>query len=59
MGPLAKLWKILEDAKQAQGEAVQISVNELLCYVEQTVLLLGQSSNPITYHERLIERLGM
>ena len=29
MGPLAKLWKILEDAKQAEGEAVQISVSEL------------------------------
>ena len=27
MGPLAKSWKILEDAKQAKDEAVQISVN--------------------------------
>ena len=53
MGPLAKLWKILEDAKQAEDEAVQISVNELLFYVEQIVLLLGQSSNTITYHRRL------
>ena len=39
MGPLAKLWKIREDAKQAEDEAVQISVNELLFYVEQIVLL--------------------
>ena len=53
MGPLAKLWKIREDAKQAEDEAVQISVNELLFYVEQVVLLLGQSSNAITYHRRL------
>ena len=30
-----------------------ISVNELLFYVEQIVLLLGQSSNAITYHRRL------
>ena len=30
IGPLAKLWKILEDAKPAEDEAVQISVNELL-----------------------------
>ena len=37
-GPLAKLWKIREDAKQTV-EAVQISVNELLFYVEQIVLL--------------------
>ena len=41
MGPQAKLLKILEDAKQAQDEAVHISVNELLFYVEQIVLLLG------------------
>ena len=41
MGPQAKLLKILEDTKQAQDEAVQISVNELLFYVEQIVLLLG------------------
>ena len=47
------LWKILEDAKQAEDEAVHISVTELLFYVEQIILLLGQSSNAITYHRRL------
>ena len=52
-GPLAKLWKILGDTKQAEDDAVQISVNELLFYVEPIVLLLGQSSNVITYHRRL------
>ena len=53
MGPLAKLWKIVEVIKQAEDQAVQISVNELLLYVEQIVLLLGQSSNAIRYHRRL------
>ena len=53
MGPIAKLWKILEGAKQAEDEAVQTSVNELLFFVEQIVLLLGKSSNAITYHRRL------
>ena len=53
MCPLAKLWKILEDAKQVEDEAVQISVKELFFYVEQIVLLLEQSSNAITYHRRL------
>ena len=52
MGLIAKLWKVLEDAKQAEDEAVQTSVNELLFYVEQIVLLLGKSSNAITYHRR-------
>ena len=37
--------KILEDAKQAEDGTVQITVNELLYYIEQIVLLLGQSSN--------------
>ena len=32
---------------------MQISLYDLLYYVEQTVLLLGQSSNAITYHRRL------
>ena len=36
-----------------EDEAAQISVNELLLYVEQIVLLLGQSSNAIMYHRRL------
>ena len=53
MGPLTKLWKIIEDAKQAADEVVQISVNEFLFYVEQIVLFLGQSSRAITYHRRL------
>ena len=46
MGTLAKLWKILEDAKQAEDKAVQIIVNELLFYDEQIVLLLGQTAMP-------------
>ena len=53
MGRLSKLWKILEGAKRAKEDAVQISINDLLHYVEQTVLLLKQSSNAITYHRRL------
>ena len=57
MGPLAKLWKVLEDAKQVEDEPVHISVNELLFHVEQIILLLGQSSNAITYN-RILNVLG-
>ena len=53
MDPLSKLQNILEREKGAEEDAVQISINDLLHYVEQTVLLLGQSSNAITYHRRL------
>ena len=53
MDPLSKLQNILEREKGAEEDAFQISINDLLHYVEQTVLLLGQSSNAITYHRRL------
>ena len=53
MGPLSKLWNILEGAKGAEEDAVQISINDLLHYVERIVLLRGLSSNAITYHRRL------
>ena len=53
MGALPKLWNILERAKGTEKDAVQISITDLLHYVEETVLLLGQSSNAITYHRRL------
>ena len=53
MRPLSKLWNILEGAKWAEENTVQISINNLRHYVEQTVLLLGQNSDAITYHRRL------
>ena len=53
MGPLSKLWNVLEGVKGAEENAVQISINDLHYYVEQAVLLLRQSSNTITYHRRL------
>ena len=53
MDHLSKLWNILEGAKGAEENAVQISINDLLYYVEQTALLVGQSSNAITYHRML------
>ena len=53
MGSLSKLWNILEGAKGAEEDAFQISINDLLHHTEQTVLLLGQSSNAIIYFRRL------
>ena len=53
MGPLSKLQNILEGSKVTEEDAVQISINDLLHYVEQTVLLMGQSSNAIIYHRKL------
>ena len=53
MGPLSKAWNILQGAKGAEEDAVQISVNNFLHKVEQTALLLEQSTSAITCHERL------
>ena len=61
MGPLSKLRNFLEGAKVAEEDAVQRSINDLPLrstikiyhYVEQAVLLLGQSRNAVTYHRRL------
>ena len=57
MGPLSKLWNILEGVKRAEEDAVQISINDLTYYFDQTLLLLGQSSNTITCH-RTLNMLG-
>ena len=48
-----KLQNIVEGTKGAEEDAAQISINDLLHYVEQTLQLLGQSSKAITYHTRL------
>ena len=52
MGPFSKLSNILEGEEGAEEDAVQISINDLLHYVEQTVLLLRQDSNAIPYRRR-------
>ena len=52
MGPLLNLWKILEGARRAEEDAARISINDLVHYVERT-LLLRQSNNAITYHTKL------
>ena len=38
MGALSKLWNILKGSKGAQEDTAYISINELLHYVEQTVV---------------------
>ena len=43
----------LEGAKEEEKDAAEISINDLFHYVKQTVLLLRQSSNAITYYRRL------
>ena len=52
LGPLSRLWKGLEDIKNAPGDTVPMSVEDHIKLIEQTVLLLGQASNSILYSRR-------
>ena len=49
MGPLSRLWKGLEDVQNESSEAVEVPVDTFATLIEQTTLLLGQSSLSILY----------
>ena len=54
MGPLSRLWKGLEDIKQAgPKETVSVPTEKYIILVEQSVLLLVQVSYTIIYGGRL------
>ena len=50
MGPLSKVWLKLENAMKF--DAFPLSIDEIRSLVEQTIRLLGQTSNSISYHRR-------
>ena len=52
LGPLSRLWKGLEDIKNAPDDTVPVPVEDHINLIEQTVLL-GQASNSIFYSRRL------
>ena len=53
LGPLSRLWKGLEDIKNAPDNTVSVPVEDHIKLIEQTVLLLGQASNSILYSQCL------
>ena len=50
MGPFSKLWLKLENGKKS--DAPPLSLDKILSLLEQTICLLGQPSNSISYHWR-------
>ena len=58
-GPLSKVWLTLEDALASDVQQPVIDLEELAKLVEQTILLLGQSFNAVTYHRRLSALTGI
>ena len=53
LGPFSRLWKGLEDIKNAPDDTVSVPVEDHIKLIEQTILLLGQASNSILYSQCL------
>ena len=53
MGPLSKLWFRFEEVLAQENNMVQLDLNELIQYLEQSVMLVGQAFNVVTYNRRL------
>ena len=51
MGPLSKLWVGVDEAK-CSGKSGRMSLEDLSTAIEQTVVLVGQASQSITYQRR-------
>ena len=52
MCPLSKIWATVESAKNSEDEQVEVSLGDMLRYLDQTVVLLGQAYNNISYTRR-------
>jgi len=53
MGPLSRVWMMIESARESSERKVTVSLDDLQSFVEQTVLMVGQCSNTVSYHRRL------
>ena len=53
MGPLIKLWFRFEEALAQENNIVQLDFNELIQYLEQSVMLVGQTFDVVPYNRRL------
>ena len=52
IGPSSKILTAVESARLSQKNSVEVDLKEIQEFVEQTVLLLGQSVNSISYYRR-------
>ena len=51
MGPLCKLWESLETANKEQD--LSVSINDLIKFVTQIIILVGQTNIALSYHRHL------
>ena len=50
--PLCQLWDIFEEAANSNEQSVNTPLDDMQKPIEQTVLMVSQSSNTVTYHRR-------
>ena len=53
MGPLSKIWFRFEEVLAQENNMVHLDLNELIQYLKQSVMLVGQAFNMGTYNRRL------
>ena len=58
MCPQSKLRHAFESAVSAPDDETDFAIEDLLNLVQQMVLLVGKTSNSISYHRRLISFAG-
>ena len=59
MGPLSKLWVMIEQVNSGSGSSSTVEMDAVLELLEKTVLLIGQCNNTITYKRRKNVLLGV
>ena len=52
MGPLSKVWTIVEKSSNSRFEQVEVSLPAISTSLDQTVMLLGQAFNNISQTTR-------
>ena len=52
MGSLSKIWTAVKSARLSKEDLLEVDLKEVHEFVGQTVLLLGQASNSISYYRR-------
>ena len=53
LGPMPKTWQKIEDSTQCRTDRVEIDLCEFKELTEQSITMLGQVFNNITYNRRL------
>ena len=59
MGPLSKLWVMVEQVNSGGGSSSTVEMDAAFKLLDETVLLIGQYNNTITYERRKNILLGV